>query len=358
MEEGIIYKYMTGLTTVEEDKELLDWLNASEENRNLFFELKTIWNKKSGFHETDSFAIHRSLDLLNQRIDTYAGNSLESTDADSPAGFVSAETVAPIHARSGNRQSEDPARKFFSPGRRLLFLWSSVTALVIGLGGLFFYFKESPNFPATSSLHTLKNVIADSVLQVHLVDGSTVWLNTDASLAYPESFTGSRREVHLEGNAFFEVARDSLHPFVVSTGLYEVEVLGTSFCINISDSEDLAETILLEGSIRLRKNDGKSLVDLRPGQQALYSKSLQTVEVKEIDARQHALWRFGLISLSDVSLEEILAYLEQLYHIRIQMDIRKFLHHRYNFSFKQSGGPEDALRHLFYLTGTEATILR
>lgn len=358
MEEGIIYKYMTGRTTAEEDKELLDWLNASEENRDLFFELKTIWNKKSGLKETDSFAVGHSLDLLNRRIDSYAAGVSEPEGQDVPADPGSAGTVVPIQGRSRNRKPENSARKSLSRRRRLLFLWSSMAALLIGFGGLFFYFKGDRSFSAASARHTLTNAIADSILQVRLGDGSTVWLNTDASLTYPDRFTGSRREVHLEGNAFFEVAKDSLHPFVVTTDLCWVEVLGTSFCINTSHAEDLAETILLEGSVRLEKPDGNLLLDLRPGQQALYSKSRQTVEVNEIDARQHALWRFGLVSLSDVSLEEILNYLEQLYHIRIQMDIRKLLDHRYNFSFKQSGCPEDALRHLFYLTGTEATILR
>lgn len=358
MEEGIIYKYMTGQTTAEEDKQLLDWLNASEENRDLFFELKTIWNKKSSFRETDSFAIRHSLDLLNRRIDAYAGNSPGSDDSNFSDEFASSQTGSARPIGLPNRKSPHSARKPVSRKRRLLFFWSSMTALLIGFGGLFFYYEANRNFPVSPSMNTLTNLISDSILQVRLVDGSTVWLNTDASLTYPESFVDSRREVYLDGNAFFEVAKDSLHPFVVTTDLYSVEVLGTSFCINTSNPEGLAETILLEGSIRLEKNDGQRLVDLQPGQQALYSKSHQTVEVNEIDARQHALWRFGLVSLSDVSLEEILDYLEQLYHVRIQMDIRKFLNHRYNFSFKQSGGPEEALRHLFYLTGTEATVLR
>lgn len=358
MEEGIIYKYMTGHTTAEEDKELLAWLNASKENRDLFFELKTIWNKKWGLQEADTFTVRHSLEVLNQRIDSYAGKTLKANGRDDSAEFVSPATAPAISTRLRTRKSGNLSAKPLSRRLRLLLFWSSVTALLIGFGGLFFYYQGGCSYPPPPSMNTLTNLIPDSVLQVDLVDGSMVWLNTDASLTYPEKFTGSRREVHLQGNAFFEVVKDSLHPFIVTTDLYLVEVLGTSFCINTFDSDDLSETILLEGSVRLKKKDGKSLVELQPGQQALYSKSRQTLKINEIDARQHALWRFGLISLSDVSLEEILNYLEELYHIRIQMDIQKFLNRRYNFSFKESGSPEDALRHLFYLTGTEATIHR
>lgn len=356
MEKNILYKYWSGQTTAQEDKELLDWLNAAEENKRLFFELKTIWNRRPGLESADTRAVRRSLDLLNQRIDAY------SVDTLTPAATVSS---VGLNSPSTSRQtllSGDPRMNHGRPKagsrRRLLFLWSSVAAVLIAFWGIFFHYKEYKNQSVGPPMLTLSHMIADSILQVRLADGSTVWLNTHASLTYPENFTGQRREVRLEGNAFFEVAKDSLHPFIVTTDLYRVEVLGTSFCINTDNSDDLAETILLEGAIRLQKPDGGSLVDLHAGQQALYSKSRQTVEVNEIDARRHALWRFGLISLSDVSLDEILHYLEELYHIRIQMDRDKFANRRYSFSFKQSGSPEDALRHLFYLTGAQATILR
>lgn len=354
MEKNILYKYLSGQTTAQEDKELLDWLNASEENRRVFFELKTIWNMRRGLGGADSWTIRRSLDLLNQRIDAFTD---EPHTRNEEPSFGSDQPDTRQDAASSGGLGRNESRPQVGGKRSLLFFWSSVAAVLIGLGGIFFHYKGYKSHPVASPLHTLTNRVADSILQVHLTDGSTVWLNTHASLTYPENFTGRQREVRLEGNAFFEVAADSLHPFIVATDLYQVEVVGTSFSINTDDSDDMAETILLEGAVRLARLDGGSLVDLRPGQQALYSKSRQTVEVNEIDARQHTLWRFGLISLSDVSLQEILHYLEELYHIRIQMDISKWKDHRYSFSFKQSGSPEDALRHLFYLTGAQATIL-
>lgn len=362
MEQHIIHKYLVNQTTPQEDKELLDWLNASEENRQLFFELKTLWHLKSALPGADSWVVGRSLERLNRRIDTGSANAFPAPESHPPLDPLSTKSSP----ATGPDLPDAPDRKKIPLSsslsslrrRRRLFAGSSLAALLILAVGFFFYYTLPDQHPAEVKARTLTNTFPDSVLHVHLADGSIVWLDQQASLTYPEHFDGNQREVSLDGSAFFEVKKDSLHPFIVSTDLYTVEVLGTSFSINTHDSEDLAETILLEGAVRLHKPGGEPLADLHPGQQALYSRSRQTVEVQEIDARRHALWRFGILSLSDVSIDEIIRCLQDTYHIRIQMDIRPFAHHRYNFSFKTSADPEDALRHLSYLTGTKAILLR
>lgn len=361
MEEQLIYKYLSDQTTAQEDKELLEWLNASEENRQLFFELKTLWQLKSGLMGADSWATRRSLEKLNRRIDSDSDNSKPSPANRPPRDASSEKLSSPagpkVSSSSGKKIPHLPSSRPLHRRPRLV-AGSCLAAVLILASGFFFYYTIPGTHPVEVEASTLINTFTDSVLQVRLADGSTIWLNEQASLTYPAHFTGDRREVRLNGNAFFEVKKDSLHPFVVSTDLYNVEVLGTSFSINTRNSDDLAETILLEGAVRLEKPGGERLVDLHPGQQALYSKSQETVQVKEIDARQHALWRFGILSLCDVSIEEIIRTLQDTYHIRIQMDSRPFQHHRYNFSFKPSGDPEEALRHLSYLTGAEATLAR
>lgn len=319
MEEGIIYKYLAGETTTEEEKELLAWLMESEENRRIFFELKAIWNIKSDLKGADSQSVRFSLDHLNQRID-----------------------------ECESKQSNSFFRKF-------LWIGSSVAAIFLIT---FFLFFNRSIYPEHPSMITLTNTVSDSVMQVTLDDGTSIWLNTNTSLTYPSKFVESERMVHLEGNAFFEVKRDTLHPFIVSTDRCHIRVLGTSFSMNTKNHEDKGETILIEGSVSLEKPNGERIIILHPGQQAVYTNDMNSVEVNKIDARQHALWRFGLVSLSNVSIQEIIQCLEETYGVRIRMNIENFLQHRYSFSFKQSGTPEDALRHLFYLTGEKATILQ
>ena len=320
MEEDIIYRYFTCQTTEEEDKAVLNWIKASKENEVLFFELKTIWHTYSEQKKEDPWFLKHSLNNLNQRIDNV-------------------EKQANKHLFS----------------RKYLYLWSSAAAIIaiFLIFSVFYTMKR----PVSLAMHTITNVFSDSVMQIKLTDGSTVWLNSGASLSYPDEFTADTRSVNLKGNAFFEIAKDSLHPFIVSTELYRIKVLGTIFSINTSNTEDMGEAVLLEGSIQLEKANGENLVVLQPGQQVLFTNDYSSVKVNKIDARQHTLWRFGLVCLSDVSLDEILSSLEEIYHVKIQMDIHQLSDRRYNFSFKQTNSLEDALRHLFYLTGVQATVL-
>ncbi|HVW59378.1 MAG TPA: FecR domain-containing protein, partial [Puia sp.] len=105
-----------------------------------------------------------------------------------------------------------------------------------------------------------------------LTDGTVVWLNASSSIRYPTVFTGKERLVEVTGEAYFEVAKNSAMPFVVrKAGSDErVEVLGTSFDINVYDDEEAAKTTLLEGSIKVIKGaDGRVL---KPGQQAVLGK--------------------------------------------------------------------------------------
>lgn len=318
MEETSIYRYLTGQATQDEEKELLNWLKASPENRQIFFELKTIWNIRSGFSgEGASQSVQRALDLVNKRIN------------------------------AENKKTFKPTIK-----KHLLF-WSSVAVL---FSLLLFYITSYMLRPATSVLYTYINTNADSVKQIILDDGSLVWLNYKASLTCPKTFSGSDRFVELSGNAFFEIVKDTLHPFVVATDSYRIKVLGTSFSVNTNYSKDGGEIVLLEGSVQLEKKEGEAVAILHPGQQALYSSDFKQMKINEIDVRQHTLWRFGLISISNISIEDIITCIEDTFQVKIQMDITNLTQRRYNFSFKRSNGPEEAVKQIYYLTGRNATI--
>src|SRR5690606_5417426 len=88
--------------------------------------------------------------------------------------------------------------------------------------------------------------------QITLPDGTKVWLNAASSLKFPSTFTGlGNRKVELSGEAYFEVAKDKTHPFIVNSTGQEVEVLGTHFNISNYADEGIAKTTLLEGSVRV-----------------------------------------------------------------------------------------------------------
>ena len=120
---------------------------------------------------------------------------------------------------------------------------------------------------------------------LQLADGTRVWLNAGTSLRYPVAFSGQERRVELRGEGYFEVAKDSASPFVVSVNGVDVRVLGTSF--NVSAYSDEVVTTLVEGKVLMR-SQADSVV-LVPDRQGVWDGKRMTV--KRVDARNYALWR-------------------------------------------------------------------
>jgi len=192
---------------------------------------------------------------------------------------------------------------------------------------------------------------------VSLLDGTHVWLSEQSTLVCPETFSGDVRSVYLEGEAYFEVTTDSLMPFLVKTDANQIKVFGTSFSVNTRYEEQLNEVILTSGSVQLQRLDGIGLINMVPGQKALYSKESHTVEINDIDIQMYGSWKYGLISLSNASLPKILNCLEDTYKVKIEMDTTSLRGKRYHFSFKRSKGLGDALQQLSFMTGVPAKVI-
>ena len=104
-----------------------------------------------------------------------------------------------------------------------------------------------------------------------LEDGSRVYLNSNTKLHFPLVFAGEKRVVHLEGEAYFEVAFDSLKPFIVMTGGMEVQVLGTKFNIKAYTDDQAIFTTLVSGSVQIKERESAHTALLRPDEQCIYT---------------------------------------------------------------------------------------
>lgn len=123
-----------------------------------------------------------------------------------------------------------------------------------------------------------------------LPDGSVVWLNSETKLTYPNQFADDRRLVSLEGEAYFEVAKDAKKPFVVQAGEIDVEVLGTCFDLDSYSSGEFVKTALLNGSVKISGKALKDPVYLKPDELFRYRKSDQTASVEEAKAGLYTDW--------------------------------------------------------------------
>lgn len=174
--------------------------------------------------------------------------------------------------------------------------------------------KHSEN----ASLSNTVSVPAGGQWQVALPDGTKVWLNSASSLTYPVTFQNQKtRIVRLTGEAYFEVAKDKSHPFIVKTDQQTVEVLGTHFNINAYEDEPSVKTTLAEGSVKISGNNGQTKM-LVPGQQALLKEGLLTVV--NVNVEQALAWKNGNFRFNDEDIGSIMRQLSRWYNIEVQYD--------------------------------------
>lgn len=151
--------------------------------------------------------------------------------------------------------------------------------------------------------------------QLHLPDGSKVWLNAGSDLRFPAAFTGTLREVELKGEAYFEVARNEKKPFHVKVNGLTVEVLGTHFNVKAYEDEPVVQTTLVEGRVNVRTPAGEEL--LSPGKQASMDKREGTLKVSDVRTADVIAWKNGLFRFSDESVDEVMRRIGRWYNVEV-----------------------------------------
>ncbi|WP_462372471.1 FecR family protein [Butyricimonas faecihominis] len=149
---------------------------------------------------------------------------------------------------------------------------------------------------------------------IKLDDGTKVWVNAETKLKYPVTFVGDRREVVLEGEAFFDVAKNE-KPFIVKTSFGDVRVLGTAFGISAYASEPESYTTLVRGKVSVEREGIKPVVIL-PGEQVVTSKDGKMIK-QQVDVEEFVGWKDGIYVFKEKSLGEIMKTLERWYNISV-----------------------------------------
>lgn len=190
-----------------------------------------------------------------------------------------------------------------------------------------------------NTLYTPAGQRARLVLQ----DGTEVWLNAKSKLVYPAHFAGKERRVRVEGEAFFNVAKDSVKPFIVSAENVDMKVLGTQFNVYCYPDAEYIKTSLLEGCIHVffqdRENEG---VLLKPNQQVTVSEG--KMEVRPIELEEYFLWRNGVYAFKNEPLIDILKKLELYYDVKIVVEDPSMFRETYTGKFRQRDSLDDVFR--------------
>ncbi len=154
-----------------------------------------------------------------------------------------------------------------------------------------------------------------------LSDGSVIWLNAGSRLLYPNNFNSNKREVFLIGEAYFDVAENKNKPFIVYTNELSMEVVGTEFNVSAYADEDIVETVLAEGSIKLSRTSGslfRKNIILKPNQMAVFNKNTQETKIKNVNVANYISWKDGVFLFNSEDLSRITKRLERYYNIKIK----------------------------------------
>lgn len=152
------------------------------------------------------------------------------------------------------------------------------------------------------------------IYRLVLSDGSEVWLNNDCRLVYPSRFVGHERWVRIEGEAYFKVAHDAAHPFVVETGDMEVRVVGTEFNVRNYGVGDTHVT-LIKGSVDLTST-ARHQVRLTPGKDARLNAD-GSFGVADVDIESYLYWHDGFFYFDDIPLESVMQDIGRWYNLNV-----------------------------------------
>ena len=142
-------------------------------------------------------------------------------------------------------------------------------------------------------------------------------MNSASELKYPVAFTGKIRDVYLKGEAYFEIAKDSVRPFIVNSGDIKIKQYGTAFNVNARSPEKI-EVVLVHGSISLLTHNDENEYRIKPSQLAEYNNSVQSVDVQTVDIKPYVAWNEGKFIFENKALGEIMETLSLWYNMDVE----------------------------------------
>lgn len=174
--------------------------------------------------------------------------------------------------------------------------------------------------------------------ELQLSDGTTVHLNSGTTLKYPVKFiAGKNRQVFLDGEAFFDVAKDKKNPFVVHADNLDIRVLGTHFNVSSYPEDSLTDVVLVEGSVGLQtaneKFDAKKTTILKPGFKGSFNKKDNHIATKPVITDVYTSWMRGRLTFKNLSFNDITKKLERRYNVTIVNQNKKLANEKFYASF-------------------------
>lgn len=282
--DELLSSYFSGTLTEVQRKELEEWKAASEENRLIFKDAEKVW---------------LSLEMLKEM-----------------KGYDMPQALSNVHKKM--EQSSGHSRK------TILIYWQRIAAVLLLplLIGMTIYYIKVKNASGNAVVWQTISTPPGVKSQVQLPDGTVVWLNSGTKLSYPSVFSDHNRDVKLMGEAFFDVAKDEKHPFIVDLGKINIEVVGTTFNAINYEQEGQTEVVLASGKVKLyekQENKIQLISQMTPGQQAIYLNADNTISLKDVDTQKYTSWIDGKLIFRDDPMDEVIRKLDRWFNVQIEI---------------------------------------
>ena len=202
------------------------------------------------------------------------------------------------------------------------------------------------------SLHQKENRV------IFLPDGSTVFLSPGSRLNYPSTFDGlKKREVYLQGQAYFDIKHNATRPFVVHTGKVETTVLGTAFNIKAKQDEKDITVTVTRGKVRV-SDPHKTLGVITPQQQIRYNTEKETATLSRVKNNSFLDWKNQDLFIDNLTLTEAAKLLEEQYKIKIIIKDSSIMEQRFTATFPKNEKLEEAVKSISEFNGLSYSIDR
>ncbi|MFI2742837.1 FecR family protein [Zhouia sp. PK063] len=335
--EHIIIKYLNGHTSIAEELDLIRWLD--DEMNNKIFE-KYVENYFLINSQINPYNVNDAKNVFFKKINTVKKQELKSKKRKKYFSylkiaavfigvfglglttyykFYKQELIIPNDVIT--LQMEDGSVKTIKITDSLLIKQSNG---VIGIqkGNVISYNAAVASTHDLASNEVKYNTIKvpyGKKFNVLLADSSYVYLNSGSSLKYPVAFRGKLREVYLKGEAYFKVAHDKEHPFIVNTGEMNVRVLGTQFNVSAYEEDHVMDVALVRGSVRMDRevNGDKTETLLKPGNLGEFDRVDKSVNVSDANMNLYTAWLNGDLVFRDEKFSNIIKKLDRAYNVEI-----------------------------------------
>ncbi len=333
----LISKFLQNQCSQSEIEFLMNWINENAEHRQYFEQMKTVWDGVEIVYNPDNINSDQSWSELKSLLEKEKNTHIKISD-----------------------------KSYKNKNMSVFLRIAAIVLISFGLSWIVFYTYY--NYYSNTKFGMLELTVpkgSKSVLK--LADGTTIWLNSETVVKYPEHFSSKQRDVYIEGEAFFKVSKNKEWPFKVHTSDLDIIVLGTSFNVKAYPDEGTIETTLEEGSVLIEKKSKsgkKQYISLKPNQRVTLVKEegklsldmqagnkLKDESLKEskktplkrkekfyldenTDTQLYVAWKNNHLVFKNEPFESLAVKLERWYNVEIIIENEKLKEYRFTGTFE------------------------